>query len=150
MCASIMKDAIQLVRDVLTTQRLAVLATHSGGQPHTSLVAFLVTDDLRQIIFATTRSTRKYRNITEDPRVAVFVDDARNDQADFRDATAITAVGTAREVPDDQCPAHVERYLQRHPALREFISSPTCALMQIDVVKYDVVYRFQNVMEVYM
>jgi hypothetical protein len=41
-------------------------------------------------------------------------------------------------------------YLQKHPNLREFISDPNCALMEIKVDKYMLVSRFQEVMELDM
>ena len=145
-----MNDAIGMVREVLEAQRLAVLATRGGHVPHTSLVAFVVTADLARIVFATTRATRKYRNISEDARVALLIDNARNSDTDFRDAIAITAIGSAMEVASADRDRLLASYLQRHPALVEFVSSPTCALMCVEVDKYDVVYRFQNVMEVYM
>ncbi len=142
-----MQKPTELVREVLATQRLAVLATNGADRPHTSLVAFVATPDLQTIVFATTRATRKYRNICHDSRVAVFVDNARNSETDFRDAVALTAVGSAEEVGSPEREALLRSYLHRHPALADFVASPTCALMRVKVEKYDVVYRFQNVME---
>ena len=142
-----MQKPVELVREVLTTQRLAVLATNGPGRPHTSLVAFVATPDLQKIVFATTRATRKYRNIRDDSRVAVFVDNTRNSETDLRDAVALTAVGSAEEVGSTERETLLQSYLDRHPALADFVASPTCALMCVSVEKYDVVYRFQNVME---
>ena len=39
-----------MVREVLENQNLAVLATHSSGQPYANLVAFLATRDLKKIV----------------------------------------------------------------------------------------------------
>lgn len=142
-----MHEPTELVREVLTTQRLGVLATNGADRPHTSLVAFVATPDLQTIVFATTRATRKYRNIYNDNRVSVFVDNARNSETDFRDAVALTAVGNAEEVGSTEREALLRNYLERHPALTDFVASPTCALMRVSVEKYDIVYRFQNVME---
>ena len=72
----------------LASQRLAVLATHQEGQPHTSLVAFGVTPDLREIVLATPRTTRKFTNLLADDRVALLFDNRSNDPSDFSDAMA--------------------------------------------------------------
>jgi hypothetical protein len=41
-------------------------------------------------------------------------------------------------------------YLAKHPHLKEFVSSPTCALIKVRVQKYYVVSKFQNVQELHM
>ena len=62
------------LKALLESQKLAVLATHREGQPYGSLVSFVATEDMKQILFATTRSTRKYANLTADDRVAMVID----------------------------------------------------------------------------
>jgi hypothetical protein len=41
----------------------------------------------------------------------------------------------------------LEIYLAKHPQLRDFAQSPSCALFRVDVEKYSIVYQFQNVIE---
>ena len=82
-------------------QRLAVLATQKNGQPYSSLVAFAVTEDLKHLIFATSRATRKYDNFSSDSRVALLIDTRTNKVSDFHHAMAVTAVGTAIEVEEN-------------------------------------------------
>lgn len=135
------------IQDLVTTQSFAVLATHCGGQPHGSLVAFVVSDDLRDLVFATSRSTRKFANLSEDGRVALVIDNRTNQEADFQQATAVSVSGRASETRGDEHAHWMKRYLQRHPALREFVHSPTCALVRVRVEKYNLVERFQNVVE---
>lgn len=83
----------QEIRELLESQKLAVLATHGQGQPYTSLVAFASSTDLREIYFATSRSTRKYDNVTANPKVSLLVDNRSNDVSDFHLAMAATALG---------------------------------------------------------
>ena len=52
-----------LLRELITGQKLAMLATHKGGQPYASLVAFCVSDDLRFLHSATPRAARKFGNL---------------------------------------------------------------------------------------
>lgn len=120
---------------------------HSDGQPHGSLVAFVVSDDLMDLVFATSRSTRKFANLSKDARVALVIDNRTNQEADFQQATAVSVYGRALEMSGDEHAHWMKRYLQRHPCLQEFVRSPTCALVRVHVEKYNLVKRFQNVVE---
>jgi len=137
----------QVVRELLATQPLAVLATHGEGGPYASLVAFAATDDLRHLLFATTRATRKFANLQADARVAFLADNRTNEPADFRDAVAATIRGRAEEVTEAERDALLALYLGKHPHLRDFVASPTCAFLKVQVESYCVVTRFQEVME---
>ncbi len=140
-------NAKQLLRDLLASQRLAVLATSDGEQTHATLVAFSVTEDLGTIVFATTRATRKFRIIERAPCVAMLVDNRANEVADFRDALAATAHGTAAETVKEGSDL-LRLYLGEHPYLRDFVSAPSCALVAVRVERYDLVGAFQNVLEI--
>jgi nitroimidazol reductase NimA-like FMN-containing flavoprotein (pyridoxamine 5'-phosphate oxidase superfamily) len=132
------------------SQRLAVLATQNQGQPYSSLVAFAASEDLEQLFFATTRATRKYANLSSDPRVAMLIDNRSNEAADFRWAMAVTATGKAGEVEGQEREKVLRIYLAKHPHLEDFVSSPSCALLKIRVERYYVATRFQNVIEVHV
>ena len=145
-----MKDIEKLKQQVsglLASQKLAVLATRTLQEPYTSLVAFAETPDLTTILFATTRTTRKYANLSANSRVALLIDNRSNEAADFRDATAVSATGTSREVAGHERKRLFGIYLAKHPYLQDFVTAPTCALMAIQVEKYSVVQHFQHVVE---
>jgi len=130
------------LKELFFSQPLAVLATQDHGQPYGSLVAFAATEDLKYILFATIRSTRKYSNLSKNPRVAMVIDNRTNKEIDFETAVAVTAVGTVRELEKDR---FVDLYLSRHPHLRHFVTSPGCALLGMEVESYYIVRQFQNV-----
>ncbi len=136
-----------LLRDLFGSQRLAVLATQREGQPFANLVAFAATDDLKHLAFATTRATRKYANLSADSQVAMLVDNRRNQVSDFENAAAVTAIGKAEEAGGEYRVRLLEVYLSKHPHLKGFATSPTSALIKVNVEKYDVVRRFQHVVE---
>ena len=140
----------EFLKDLLSSQRLAVLATQSKRQPYGNLVAFVATKDLKHLLFATTRATRKYANISENPRVAMVIDNRSNQEADFHQAAAVTATGVVKEVEGSEKETLVRLYLSRHPYLKDFVSSPTCALLKMNVETYYVVRQFQNVMELHI
>lgn len=134
------------LKALFASQGLAVLSTHDHGQPYCSLVAFASSDDLKSLVFATTRATRKYANIDEDSRVSMLVDNRSNRVADFHEAMAVTATGHAGEVVGPEKDSLLKLYLAKHPHLEDFVMSPTCALMRLEVVRYYVASRFQHVM----
>jgi nitroimidazol reductase NimA-like FMN-containing flavoprotein (pyridoxamine 5'-phosphate oxidase superfamily) len=143
-------ESLDLIRNLLESQRLAVLSTQDHGQPYCNLIAIAATEDLRYLLFATTRATRKYANLMADSRVAVLVDNRRNDPSDFAEAAALTALGKAWEVHGVERQQFLEVYLRKHPYLEEFAAAPTCALLRVKVEKYLVVTRFQEVKEIQM
>jgi nitroimidazol reductase NimA-like FMN-containing flavoprotein (pyridoxamine 5'-phosphate oxidase superfamily) len=138
------------IRDLFRTQKLAVLSTQNSGQPYASLVAFVASEDLQHLVFATPRTTRKYHNLTVDPRVAMLMDSRSNLDSDLHTAVAVTATGTAVEVSERERDQSVQRYLSRHPYLQDFIRAETCALIQVTVKTYYLVSRFQQVMELHL
>jgi nitroimidazol reductase NimA-like FMN-containing flavoprotein (pyridoxamine 5'-phosphate oxidase superfamily) len=147
------KDLNRVKRDLrklLNSQPLAVLATQDRGQPYASLVAFASSDDLKSLYFATTRSTRKYGNLSGDSRVAMLMDNRSNKASDFRWAMGATATGRATEVGPGERESALDLYLAKHPHLKDFVQSPTCALCEIKVQTFFVVTRFQSVVEVHV
>jgi hypothetical protein len=83
-------------------------------------------------------------------RVSMLIDNRSNDASDFRDAVGVTAVGTVAELDKGVHKEPLQSYRHRFPHLEEFVTSPTSALLQIDVKTYYVVTRFQHVLELHM
>ena len=105
--------------------------------------------DLTQLVFCTLRSTRKFANLQAEPRVALLVDDRDNVETDLQEAAAATVLGRAEEIVGAERQREVARFVARHPAMADFVSSPGCALMGVAVEAYYLVTRFQNVIEIY-
>jgi uncharacterized protein YhbP (UPF0306 family) len=148
-----LKDTEELkkaIKDLLAFQNLAVMATQEGGQPFTNLVGFVATDDLKYLVFATTRATRKYARLMVDSRMSMMIDNRQNQASDFHNATAVAAIGRVEEVKGTEKAAFMKLYLSKHSHLKAFVTAPNCALMKLRVDRYDIVRRFQNVMELWM
>jgi nitroimidazol reductase NimA-like FMN-containing flavoprotein (pyridoxamine 5'-phosphate oxidase superfamily) len=141
--------AKEIVQNLLNTQRLTVLSTQMSGRPYSNLIAFAATEDMRYMFFATTRGTRKYANLTAEPWVSLLIDNRSNQETDFGEASAVTVLGTAEEVLDLDRENYLQFYLQKHPYLEEFVTAPTCALIRVNVEKFIMVTRFQEVREIY-
>lgn len=132
------------LRSLLEDQRLAVLATVMDGQPHCNIVAFAHTDDLRHVLFATSRDSRKYKSLVEHPEVSMLVDSRANAPSDFQNAEAVTIDGTARDLCGEKA-QFVDGYLWKHGTLRDFVLSPETALICVDVSRFKLVTHFQDV-----
>lgn len=150
-----MIDRDQLRTDIiklLSAQKLAVLATQNPeGFPYASLIAFAATEDLRKIVLATPRATRKFANISNNPGVSLLVDDRSNRENDFHDAKAVTVLGAVDQIENDASREELALlYLKKHPYLEDFLRSPSTALICISVWRYYLVSRFQEVMELHI
>ncbi len=137
-----------ILASLLATQKLAVLSTYSAGQPYASLVAFAASKDHDCLVFATERDTRKFANILEHPRVAMFVDNRDNRDSDFDTASAATILGQARELCGRERDESLGLFLQKHPSLESFATASNCALIQVRVKTFVIVEKFREVTEV--
>jgi hypothetical protein len=147
-----MEESSQVYNDLkslIVSQKLAVLSTHRKGHPYSSLVCFFTSEDLKWIFFATPRTTRKFANIQADGRVSLLIDNRSNRESDIHQAMAATALGKAAETDPKDRSFLVRAYLSRHPYLEDFVSSPSCALVQVTVSAYFLVKRFQQVLELH-
>ena len=138
-------DPADELKFLFSRTRLAALSTQKDGNPYCNLVAFAATDDLSAIIFATERSTRKFTKVVASPRVSILIDDRSNEVSDFKSAIAVTVVGQAGEAAGREREKLLPVYLERHPYLEQFATSPTCALVKVTVEVYFIVKEFQNV-----
>ena len=84
------------------------------------------------------------------PPEIIVVDNASNRPADLFEAVAATGTGRARELTGAEREAASERYLTKHPHLKEFVASPNCALVEMSVETFHVVTRFQEVVEIHV
>ena len=125
----------ELLREIVSTQYFAVLNTIGQGLPHSNLVSFAATVDLKSLVFVTGRNTRKYRNVQDNHNVSLLIDNRTNRPSDTSQATAIAAIGIAREETDNRSLLR-DIFLARHPQLRHFVEAPDSAIMLVTIRKY--------------
>ena len=137
----------RILTDLFRSQRFAVLATDDRGQPFTSLMAFVASADLRQLVVLTDRTTCKFANLVANCRVALLVDNRENKGSDTVDSVAVSAIGKAQEADSGERAPLLEFFLACHPYLAEFAASPTCAVVRVKIDSYLLVSSFQKVLE---
>ncbi len=142
-----MKKLMNIVASMLSGQNLGVLATTGKEYPYTSLIGFAATDDLKSMVFATLKQTRKYANITKHPKVSILINTGQNSALDFKDAASVTALGLASDVSPDHITELKSIYLSKFPFLEDFIKDPACVLIKVDIQRYILVTKFQEVQE---
>lgn len=141
------QDMQEKILQLLKDQKLAVLSTQRNGQPYSSLMAYAFTSDLKNILVATGKSTRKHQNIIQESRVSLLIDNRANSENDFHAAMALTVLGKAKIIEDTEREDYLELYRERHPYLEKFLDSPSTAFFRIMTYHYLLVTHFQSVME---
>jgi len=138
-------DIKAVIEGALQDSLFAVLTTESGGQPHASLIAVTPADECRGLIFATYRGTRKYKNLVDNSKVAVFIDRREANASGAQEGFVLTALGHAEEIGGTERAAALGAHLKRHPALESFLSSEDCALFRVTVESCQVVGGIDDV-----
>ena len=121
---------LETIRDIISASDLAVLATCADNQPHCSLMAYAVHND-SSILMLTRRETRKFKNISANPRVSVMVD-TRLESSEQRFAIkALTINGVC-----SPCSKHEQKRLKdllvvQHPQLKELAALEDSVVVEV-------------------
>jgi len=133
------------IQRILDAHRFAVLATQRDGQPHTSLVAFTPSNGIRQLVFATYRSTRKFRSLLASNRVSLLIGGQSPKPHEHCEGSVLTAHGMASVVLSGEKETLLREHRMRHPDLGVFLSSPEVAVISVVVTAYQLVGGIEDV-----
>lgn len=126
---------LEEIQHMLQARSMCVLATVSGGQPHCSLMAYAADDGGTEMLLATLRSTRKFRNIVENPAVSLLVD--TREELPAGRARALTIEGICRPMATGPERDHARgRLLSRHPHLGSLLADPQCEILCVRVTSF--------------
>ncbi|MDI6644817.1 MAG: pyridoxamine 5'-phosphate oxidase family protein [Methanobacteriaceae archaeon] len=136
------------ISELLESESFAVLSTQGKGQPYASIIGYSSTPDLKNIVFATSKETRKFSLITESRKVALLVDNRSSVPPIINKICAVTITGQSHilEEATDQG-KWADLLVKKHPYLKEFVQAPSTAVILVDVYRYFYVRRFQEVFE---
>ena len=128
------------------TECFAVLATDEGGRPYTSLINFAFTVDLKKVIFATPRETRKYKNILKTHHISLLIDNRSKTRKNLMETEAVTVIGTAHPIRKGKVREELAAiFLKKHPDLESFIQSPSTVLIVLEANRCIHVSKFQTI-----
>lgn len=133
------------IEGILNTSGFAVLATEGNGQPHTSLIAITPYGNFRQLIFATYRNTLKYRNLSQNNKVAVLVEGEYVNMNGQKESVVLTIIGNTHEIGIEEYEACNKAHLKQHPDLESFMQSTDCALILVSAQSYQVVLGIDDI-----
>lgn len=138
----------RLLRSVFNQQKLAVLTTCSAEQKlHSTIVCFVSADNLRSMVFVTPIKTRKYENLLKGGEDVLFVDTRAAGKLKVDEISAVEARGPILIL--DNPGMYRELYLRRFPDLVTFADAAESAWCRMQVSSYDVVRRFQEVVQLF-
>ena len=123
------------IQELIQANRICVLATVSGGEPHCSLMSYVTDDDCREIYMATSRQTKKYRNLQANPYVSLLVD-SRQDVAagPAMPLRALTISGTLQRETDENKLTDIRgRLLTKNADLREIFNDPDTEIIVVRI-----------------
>jgi general stress protein 26 len=135
----------EYIEEVLKSNQFAVLATERDGQPHMSLIAITPFGNFRQLIFATYRNTRKYRNLEYNSKVAVLIECGDVNMKSLSKTVVLTITGHTKEISMADNEAAYQAHLKKHPEMESFMLSSDCALIMVIAQSYQIVYGIDDI-----
>lgn len=122
-------DAIGVARTLLRTAKTASLATlDPSGYPYSTVTNLLVDDTGRPFIF-TVNLALHARNIGLDDRVSITV--AEMDK-DVLTSPRLSLVGRAKRVLGDEYETVKQRYMERFPKSKLYLTLPDAIIYRVD------------------
>ena len=123
---------IDKMKTLVWEKDTCVLATASGGRPHCSLMSYIVDAECREIFIVTNRSTKKYRNLMENPWVSLLIDTREEDRnLAVGQKKALTVSGVFQKLDPARKKVIRAQFLARHPQLRELVDGPEAEIISI-------------------
>ena len=115
---------------------ICVLATASADAvPYCSLMAYVCDEACRKIYMATHNSTKKYKNLQQNPAVSLLIDSREINPR--QQVQALTVTGVYQPMDDKREKEQIKtRLLNRHPHLKDFMSHPDTAILGIQVQSF--------------
>lgn len=123
------------MKQLVKEKNICVLATLAGSKPYCSLMAYAANEDATEIYMATHRSTKKFRNMAENPSVSLMID-TREELPRSR-ARALTVEGSCVPIEDASKKELARaRLLSIHPHLNDFLSHTDCQIVRVTVKSF--------------
>lgn len=129
------EEMLNKMKDLMKQKDICVLATVSGNKPHCSLMAYATDEQCREIYMVTHRSTKKYKNLMENPWASLLID-TRDEHSGPRrlQGKALTVSGVFQEINDETKKGLVrEMLVEKNPHLKAFALQPDVEVISIKV-----------------
>lgn len=115
----------EVVRDLILSKDVCVMATVNKDKPYCSLMAYAPDDECRHLYMATRSDTRKWLYLQENPNASLLIDSRDEDIPTVRfTAKALTITGRREELTEADRARATELLAARHAHLAEFLQDP--------------------------
>jgi nitroimidazol reductase NimA-like FMN-containing flavoprotein (pyridoxamine 5'-phosphate oxidase superfamily) len=132
-------NTMEKMKSLVRGHDTCVMATVSEGRPHCSLMAYAVDDACGEIYMVTPRTTRKYKNLVNNPHVSLLID-TREEHAGHRrpESKALTVEGEFRPImnsSEKRLEAEA-RLTAAHPYLKDFMKNQDAEIISVKAVSF--------------
>lgn len=117
------------------------------GAPHTSLMSYCAPQDCGEFWLATRTDTRKYRNLSANPRASLLVDDRVDTGGQPGHALTVAARLAAFATAADQDAAR-RALLARHPSLESFLAQPETIVLRLVAENFQLLTGLSDVFSI--
>ena len=126
---------LKKINTLLKEKDICVLSTVSGNSnPHCSLMAYVTDKECHKIYMLTSRATKKFINLKQNPNVSLLIDSRGRP---LQDAQALTVRGLFEPMYNKDKRAAAEAILlEKHPHLKDFMDDPETEAICIKVQSY--------------
>lgn len=119
------QEHLRIIDDLVTNEKLCVLATTDGIEPLCSLMTLFVDHATMKFYFLSKKDTQKNKNIKSHPHVSIMIERREKNWA-------LTIQGVYSPIQTDQTEDAIKRlFLLKHPELEEFAGHPDTELIRV-------------------
>jgi nitroimidazol reductase NimA-like FMN-containing flavoprotein (pyridoxamine 5'-phosphate oxidase superfamily) len=131
------ENMLDKMKKLLGESSICVLATCSENKPLCSLMTYVTDEQADTVYTVTLKTSRKYKNITQNPHVSLLVDSRADDRGDAGNIEALTAFGVSSIVRNKaDKDAILTRIGRNNPHLRELLAHPDAEVIFIRVESF--------------
>jgi len=129
---------IEEMKSFVKNKKTCVLATATENNPHCSLMAYVTDDDCSEIYMITSRRSKKFHNLSENPSVSLLIDTREEDCGSQNPKTrSLTIAGVYKQLADENKKSKIRsEMILKHPAIRDLIKSPSAEILCIKIVSF--------------
>ena len=127
---------IEEMKSLVKKKNTCVMATATDNNPHCSLMTYVTDDDCREIYMVTSRKTKKFQNLSENPSVSLLIDTREEDYGSQNPMSrALTISGVFTQLGDENKKSTIRSEMaSKHPNIRDLIKNPDSEIICIKIV----------------
>jgi len=123
----------EIVKNLILSKDVCVLATINKDRPHCSLMAYVAEEDCRRVYMATRSDTRKWSNLQDNPYASILIDSRGDNPAPDRiGAKALTISGRNLALGRDERTRAEMMLANKHAHLAEFLQDPLVGVICVE------------------